>query len=78
MEQKHPDWIAEENGNWSGNYRVKYWYPEWKNIIKDYQNKLDEIGVDGYLLDTVDTYYYFEDKDETKAKTKKIKSKLKK
>ena len=76
--KKHPDWIAEENSNWGGNYRVKYWSPEWKSIIKDYQKKLDEIGVDGYLLDTVDTYYYFEDKDEAKAKTKKIKSKFKK
>ena len=76
--KKHPDWIAEENGNWSGNYRVKYWYPEWKNIIKDYQKKLDEIGVDGYLLDTVDTYYYFEDKDEAKQKAKTKKNKFKK
>ena len=59
--KKYPDWIAEENGNWSGNYRVKYWSPEWKSIIKDYQKKLDEIGVDGYLLDTVDTYQYFEE-----------------
>lgn len=66
--KKHPDWIAEENENWNGNYRVEYWSPEWKKIIKDYQKKLDEIGVDGYLLDTVDTYYYFEDKDEKNQK----------
>ena len=50
-----------ENENWEGNYIVKYWSPEWKNIIKEYQKKLDEIGVDGYLLDTVDTYQYFEE-----------------
>ena len=55
-----PDWIVSENENWSGNYIVKYWKPEWKEIIKEYQKKLDEIGVDGYLLDTLDTYSYFE------------------
>ena len=55
-----PDWIVSENENWSGNYIVKYWKPEWKEIIKEYQKKLDEIGVDGYLLDTLDSYSYFE------------------
>lgn len=59
--KKKPNWIIKENENWEGNYIVKYWNPEWKNIIKEYQKKLDEIGVDGYLLDTVDTYQYFED-----------------
>ena len=46
---------------YKGNYIVKYWSPEWKNIIKEYKKKLDEIGVDGYLLDTVDSYQYFEE-----------------
>ncbi|WP_147367443.1 endo alpha-1,4 polygalactosaminidase [Fusobacterium canifelinum] len=60
--KKKPNWIVKENDNWEGNYIVKYWTPEWKNIIKEYQKKLDEIGVDGYLLDTVDTFQYFEEK----------------
>ena len=72
--KKKPNWIVKENENWEG----KYWSPEWKSIIKDYQKKLDEIGVDGYLLDTVDTYYYFEDKDEAKQKAKTKKNKFKK
>ena len=59
--KKKPKWIIKENENWEGNYIVKYWSPEWKDIIKEYQKKLDEIGVDGYLLDTVDTYQYFEE-----------------
>ncbi|BEO91227.1 endo alpha-1,4 polygalactosaminidase [Fusobacterium nucleatum] len=59
--KKKPNWIVKENENWEGNYIVKYWSPEWKDIIKEYQKKLDEIGVDGYLLDTVDTYQYFEE-----------------
>ncbi|QQS88694.1 endo alpha-1,4 polygalactosaminidase [Fusobacterium canifelinum] len=60
-DKNKPDWIVEENDNWEGNYIVKYWTAEWKDIIKEYQKKLDEIGVDGYLLDTVDTYLYFEE-----------------
>ncbi len=59
-DKNKPDWIVSENENWSGNYIVEYWNPEWKKIIKEYQKKLDEIGVDGYLLDTLDSYSYFE------------------
>ncbi|MCY7007679.1 endo alpha-1,4 polygalactosaminidase [Fusobacterium simiae] len=55
-DKKKPEWIVAENDNWEGNYIVKYWSTEWKDIIKEYQKKLDDIGVDGYLLDTVDSY----------------------
>ncbi len=63
-----PDWIVEENPDWADDYIVKYWSPEWKKIVKDYQEQLDEIGVDGYMLDTVDTYYNFEAKSEKSGK----------
>lgn len=55
-----PNWIVKENENWEGNYIVKYWSAEWKEIIKKYQDKLDEIGVDGYYLDTIDSFEFFE------------------
>jgi len=67
-ESKRPSWIVEENPDWKGDFIVKYWSNEWKQIVKDYQKKLDEIGVDGYLLDTVDTYYNFENKFQKTGK----------
>lgn len=54
-----PSWIVKENENWTGNYIVKYWNSEWKKIIFKYQERLNEIGVDGYYLDTIDTFEYF-------------------
>ena len=63
-----PDWIVGENPNWADDYIIKYWSPEWRKIVKDYQKRLDEIGVDGYMLDTVDTYYNFEVKFEKTGK----------
>jgi len=59
-----PSWIVGENPNWADDYIVKYWSPEWRKIVKDYQKRLDDMGVDGYMLDTVDTYYNFEVKSE--------------
>lgn len=61
--KKLPSWIEAENKNWEGNFIVKYWSEEWKNIIKNYQKTLDNIGVDGYYLDTIDSFYYFENKE---------------
>lgn len=58
-DKKRPKWIVKENPNWKGNYVIEYWSDEWKKIIKDYQKKLDSIGVDGYYLDTIDTYQEF-------------------
>ncbi|ADO83033.1 endo alpha-1,4 polygalactosaminidase [Ilyobacter polytropus] len=58
-----PEWIEKENPNWPGNYIVKYWDPAWKKISKDYQKKIDSAGFDGYFLDTVDTYRFFEEKE---------------
>lgn len=57
--REKPYWIVKENPKWKGNYIIKYWAYEWRKIIRDYQKKLDEIGVDGYYLDTIDTYQQF-------------------
>ena len=43
--KKKPNWIVKENENWEGNCIVKYWSPEWKNIIKEYQKKLYEDSI---------------------------------
>lgn len=59
--KKKPVWIEKENKDWNGNYIVRYWVPEWKEIVKTYQKKLDDLDVDGYLLDTVDSHSYFDD-----------------
>lgn len=57
--KKLPKWIVRENENWKGNFIVEYWSSQWREIIKGYQKKLDDIGVDGYYLDTIDTYEQF-------------------
>ena len=58
--KKLPQWIEAENKNWKGNYIVQYWSPQWREIVQNYQKNLDAIGVDGYYLDTIDSFYYFE------------------
>ena len=56
-----PDWIGKENPEWEGNYPVKYWFDEWKQIIFEYLDKIIEQGFDGIYLDKIDSFEYWSD-----------------
>ncbi len=59
-----PSWLCEENPNWAGNYKVKYWEKDWQNIILNtdtgYLTKIINAGFDGVYLDIIDAFEYFE------------------
>jgi cysteinyl-tRNA synthetase len=59
-----PPWLAEENPKWPGNYKVRYWYKEWQNIIygndSSYTKRILDSGFDGVYLDIIDAFEYFE------------------
>ena len=59
-----PSWLAEENPNWPGNYKVRYWQTGWQDIIygndNSYLKKILDAGFDGVYLDIIDAYEYFE------------------
>ncbi len=59
-----PTWLDEENPEWKGNYKVKYWQTEWKDIIfgnnESYLKKILDAGFNGVYLDIIDAYEYFE------------------
>ncbi len=52
-------WLDEENPEWEGNYRVKYWEKDWQNIIygssDSYLDQIIDQGFDGVYLDTIDS-----------------------
>jgi len=60
-----PSWLDAENPNWAGNFKVKYWYPEWQNIIygndNSYLKKILNAGFDGVYLDIIDAFEYYEE-----------------
>ena len=57
--------IAKPNRNWPGNFRVRYWDPEWQRILfggpRAYLSRILAAGFDGVYLDTVDAAEAFED-----------------
>lgn len=60
-----PNWIATENPDWPGNFKVKYWNEDWQNIIyknsDSYLNRILNAGFDGVYLDIIDGFEYFEE-----------------
>ncbi len=59
-----PSWLDEENPEWAGNYKVKYWEQEWKDIIfgndNSYLKKILNAGFDGVYLDIIEAFEHFE------------------
>ncbi len=56
-----PPYIGKENEEWRGNYAVKYWYKEWKDIIYEYLDRIISEGFCGIYLDKVDEFEYWSD-----------------
>jgi cysteinyl-tRNA synthetase len=57
---RRPDWVLSENKQWRGNFRVRFWHPEWKAIIYEsadsYLKRIVDAGFDGVYLDRIDVY----------------------
>ncbi len=58
----NPEFIDEENICWPGNYKVKFWYSSWQEIIFKKLNQIINLGYDGVYLDVIDSYEYYKEK----------------
>lgn len=67
-----PDFLEDENPNWKGNYKVKYWSEEWQKIVYDMILSIINEGYNGVYLDVVDAYEYFETKGYENAKNQMV------
>jgi cysteinyl-tRNA synthetase len=59
-----PEWLAGENPDWQGNYKVRYWDAGWQAILfgsgESYLDQILSRGFDGVYLDIIDAFEYFE------------------
>ncbi|MBO0343968.1 endo alpha-1,4 polygalactosaminidase [Roseibium sp. CAU 1637] len=54
-----PQWLEEENPNWPGNYVVKFWDPQWQDVMIAQLDRIIAAGFDGVYLDRVDIFQEF-------------------
>jgi cysteinyl-tRNA synthetase, unknown class len=55
-----PKWLDQENPNWKGNFKVRYWNEEWQSLILEELKRIVSTGFDGVYLDIIDAYEHFE------------------
>ena len=60
LQGKRPEFLLDENPEWKGNYRVRYWNKRWQEIVMKYLDTIIQQGFDGVYLDIVDGYEFFE------------------
>ncbi len=54
-----PQWLGPEDPNWARSYPVRFWHPQWHNIVNSALTRIVETGFDGIFLDRVDAYWLF-------------------
>lgn len=59
-DKKAPPWLCNENPDWKGNYRVRYWDKAWQDIVLTLVDRTLRAGFDGVYLDIVDAFETFE------------------
>lgn len=64
-----PEWLGNENPDWKGNYKVRFWDEQWQNIIFNYIDKIIAQEFNGIYCDIIDAYYYWAEEigEEPKA-----------
>lgn len=70
------DLILYENKNWKGNFKVKFWEPEWQKIILDKLTTIIKSGYDGVYLDIVDAFYEIKPHKEKAAQMRDFLKKI--
>jgi len=63
-----PPWLEEENPDWPGNYKVRYWMEDWQEILLGGEgsrlHQIVDAGFDGVYLDIIDAFEYFEAREK--------------
>jgi cysteinyl-tRNA synthetase len=54
-----PSCLGPINSGWPGNYKVKFWLPNWQKVIFAYTDTIIKQGFDGIYMDLIDSYYYW-------------------
>ena len=66
-----PAWLDVPDGVWAGDRWVRYWDPEWQEIIygtpQSYLDQIIALGFDGVYLDRVDAYWYYQEQGRETA-----------
>jgi cysteinyl-tRNA synthetase, unknown class len=58
-----PAWVGPENPDWAGNFKVRYWNADWRELVLREVATICEQGFDGLYADIVDAYYFWSEEE---------------
>lgn len=68
-----PPWVGPPLPDWEGLYRVRYWDPDWHDLLYGgpgaWVDQVVEAGFDGVVVDPSDTWEFYEDQGWAPART---------
>lgn len=71
-----PAWLESENPDWPGNFKVRYWDPDWQRLVfgapGSYLDRILAAGFDGAYLDIIDAYEHFADRGRVSAEEEMV------
>ncbi len=71
-----PAWLDQQNPDWEGNFKVRYWDLERQRIIfgapESYLDRLLAAGFNGAYLDIIDAYEYSEERGRESAEAEMV------
>ena len=62
-ETNPPAWLGPENPDWPGNFKVRFWHPEWQALIFQWLDRIVAQGFGGVYMDIIDAYYYWSEEN---------------
>ena len=71
-ETNQPAFLDAENPHWRGNFRVRYWDPQWQQLMLNAVERLVLAGFDGVYLDTIDTYEWYQQRGNSDARAEML------
>ena len=75
-ETGRPTWLDSANPDWAGNFKVRYWDPDWQAIVfgseSAYLDRILAAGFDGVYLDIIDAYEFFAGKGREAAEDEMV------
>lgn len=67
-----PGFLEKENPDWQGNYKVRYWDPSWRSIMRFQLDRIIAAGYDGVYLDIIDGYEYFQEQGIVESRQRMV------
>ena len=67
-----PAWLGPKNADWAGAYEVRYWEPEWRDILTAGIDRILAAGYRGVVYDVIDAFAHWREVPDAQDRMKAL------